>query len=407
MAVQLEWDKFEAALLIAGAEQVMNNPSAKKEVVKNLSHALRHRAINRGIRIDNVFRNTNGISLQMTKVIYLLSAGDMGLPGASKIFADMVALKKENPSEFAEILALAQQQVINDDLEVLESTKDTFIHWLNKKPNKKFRTETIIEALDEGSKYSMVRGLCKKSFWDISDIILFSSLSAALQGMRIFRFTHKSIVPALDYGIALYKDYLRQYRDVLSIPSSKPKEDEKTELLSSSTKPSQGRPDITTNNETAIDSQDSSYEADKATINADTTNVEKTSSELEDKDTLEDRIYIALKKECERNPYGATLAFIAGQVKAPEKEVKSILSQVEWAILKYGKYTISENNNVEYQTYDFYKNPSLSFTKPIKALYFDEVASQASSWRQLYLDFLKVLYEDYSSYFFLLMIYPF
>ena len=32
MAVQLEWDKFEAALLIAGAEQVMNNPSAKKKL---------------------------------------------------------------------------------------------------------------------------------------------------------------------------------------------------------------------------------------------------------------------------------------------------------------------------------------------------------------------------------------
>ena len=395
MAVQLEWDKFEAALLIAGAEQVMNNPSAKKEVVKNLSHALRHRAINRGIRIDNVFRNTNGISLQMTKVIYLLSAGDMGLPGASKIFADMVALKKDNPSEFAEILTIAQQQVTNDDFEVFESTKDTFIHWLNKIPNKKFRTETIIEALEEGSKYSMVRGLCKKCFWDITDIILFSSVSAALQGMKIFRFTHKSIVPALDYGIALYKDYLRQYKDVLTIHSSKPKEDDKPESSSPLTKPSQERPDSTANNETAIDSQHPTNETDKAMKKAETTSEAKTSSKLEDKDTLEDRIYISLKKECEKNPYGATLAFIARQVNASEKEVKSILSQVEWALFRYGKYTISDNDSGEYQTYDFYKNPSLSFTKPIKALYFDEVVSQAPTWRQLYLDFLKVLYEDY------------
>ena len=57
MASQLEWDKYEAALLIDASEQVLKNPSAKRETVKNLSNTLRERAISRGIRIDNVFRN--------------------------------------------------------------------------------------------------------------------------------------------------------------------------------------------------------------------------------------------------------------------------------------------------------------------------------------------------------------
>ena len=204
MAEQLEWDKFEAALLIDAAEQVLRNPSAKKETVKNLSRALRYRAINRGIMIDNVFRNTNGISLQLTKVIFLLTDGDMGLPGASKIFANMVDLKNNKPSQFAKLLTKARKQVTNDDFEGNLKTKESFMHWLDKIPKKKYRTEYIIQALEEGSKYALERGLCKKCFWDISEIILFSSVSAALQGNKIFRFSHKSIIPTLEYGIALY-----------------------------------------------------------------------------------------------------------------------------------------------------------------------------------------------------------
>lgn len=137
MAEQLEWDKFEAALLIDAAEQVLRNPSAKKETVKNLSRALRYRAINRGIMIDNVFRNTNGISLQLTKVIFLLTDGDMGLPGASKIFANMVDLKNNKPSQFAKLLTKARKQVTNDDFEGNLKTKESFMHWLDKIPKKK------------------------------------------------------------------------------------------------------------------------------------------------------------------------------------------------------------------------------------------------------------------------------
>ena len=37
----------------------------------------------------------------------------------------------------------------------------------------------------------------------------------------------------------------------------------------------------------------------------------------------------------------------------------------------------------------------MAFTKPISLTYFDETTLKASSWRQLYVDFLGVLYEDY------------
>ena len=44
----------------------------------------------------------------MRKVIYLLSDGKLGLPGASKMFVEMVAVKKDNPSKYYKILKEAQ-----------------------------------------------------------------------------------------------------------------------------------------------------------------------------------------------------------------------------------------------------------------------------------------------------------
>ena len=49
--------------------------------------------------------------------------------------------------------------------------------------------------------------------------------------------------------------------------------------------------------------------------------------------------------------------------------------------------------------YDFQNPTSLRFTKPIKATYFDEIISEASSWRKLFIDLLKALYKDYADAF--------
>ena len=61
MAMRLEWDKFEVALLIDACEQVLHNSIARSEAVSNLSSALRTRATRNGIEIDEVYRNEKGV----------------------------------------------------------------------------------------------------------------------------------------------------------------------------------------------------------------------------------------------------------------------------------------------------------------------------------------------------------
>ena len=107
MAIRIEWDEFEIALLIEACEEVLRKGKPKSEVVKTVSSNLRKRAISKNIAIDDVFRNENGIALQMQKMAYLLTHGEKGMPGASKLYAEVAELREENPKKFEEILKRA------------------------------------------------------------------------------------------------------------------------------------------------------------------------------------------------------------------------------------------------------------------------------------------------------------
>lgn len=107
MTVRIGWDEYEVALLIDACNRIRDNKIDKAECVHKLSNLLRQRAKANGINIDEVFRNENGIALQMTKMEYLLTDGKKGLPGASKLYIEMAKMSKLNSDEFEKILILA------------------------------------------------------------------------------------------------------------------------------------------------------------------------------------------------------------------------------------------------------------------------------------------------------------
>ena len=216
MAMRLEWDKFEVALLIDACEQVLHNSIARSEAVSNLSSALRTRATRNGIEIDEVYRNENGISLQMTKMMFLLTEGKIGLPGASKLYAEMVELKKENPGEFSRILQSAKEQIASEEQIKKTNNREKFSQWLSDNPPQKQSKEAIIRALDESSDYCRAHSICKESFWEITDRSLFTAISSKLQGIRIFRLTHRKTALVLDKATQAYKEFLKNQEEMIS-----------------------------------------------------------------------------------------------------------------------------------------------------------------------------------------------
>lgn len=92
---QKPWDRYEAALLLSYCLKIEAGDIPRKEAVDIVSNTLRKRAEVQGVEIDETFRNTNGISMQMSAIRNCYLGKDHGLAG-SKLFHEMVDLYKSN-----------------------------------------------------------------------------------------------------------------------------------------------------------------------------------------------------------------------------------------------------------------------------------------------------------------------
>lgn len=64
------WDKYEAAILLEGLLASIKGELTRSDAIKAVSRDLRAMALHRGMEIDEVYRNTNGISFQMKIMEY-------------------------------------------------------------------------------------------------------------------------------------------------------------------------------------------------------------------------------------------------------------------------------------------------------------------------------------------------
>lgn len=100
---QKAWDEYESAFLLSYALKVIAGEIPKQEAVSTVSKKLRERAVAQGLVIDEIFRNENGISLQLGSMIdcYL---GKDSWRTISKRFHETVELYKRDPDAIKRIL---------------------------------------------------------------------------------------------------------------------------------------------------------------------------------------------------------------------------------------------------------------------------------------------------------------
>lgn len=115
MAIRIPWDKYETAILIDSSLKVINNIIDREVATQDISEKLRRKALKAGISIDSVYRNKNGISMQMNTVISLLKKESPSLYNVSKMFYDMVDMYHSEYDKFSRILKEAYI-LIGDEL---------------------------------------------------------------------------------------------------------------------------------------------------------------------------------------------------------------------------------------------------------------------------------------------------
>lgn len=127
MAVRIPWDDCEAAYLLSELIRVLNNEMPRNEAVKLVSDNLRKRAVRRGLEIDDVFRNTNGITLQMSVMEYIYTEGRHGLKKSTmpKLFQQVVELYRSDKHSFEKLSKEAVEMPSNKSIE------EQFYTWLS------------------------------------------------------------------------------------------------------------------------------------------------------------------------------------------------------------------------------------------------------------------------------------
>lgn len=218
MAERIMWDKYEAVILHEAAISVHTQKEPRNKIVKQVSDSLRLMAINRGIEIDDVYRNINGVSMQLRGMEATIYDIDSKLKAHSKLFVEIVQLYNNERSEYDAILKTAYQMVQNQDKKEAStvnlmkekstrSSKSSFLNWL-KNNNPKSSPSVIIAAFDEVSEYAISRKLSKMAIWDIQTVRDYTFMRTALERNRLFKVLHKNAAQVFEKTWRHYAAFL-------------------------------------------------------------------------------------------------------------------------------------------------------------------------------------------------------
>lgn len=110
--IRVPWNKYEVSIIVEASLQVIEDKTKKKEIIdiiKQVSEKLRQMAINQGLQIDDLYRNTNVIGMQMTIMISVIKDKKSSLHNLPNIFNEVADLYKNDKSSFYQILYEAKK----------------------------------------------------------------------------------------------------------------------------------------------------------------------------------------------------------------------------------------------------------------------------------------------------------
>ena len=117
--MRVKWDQYELTILIALYSCCNGDPALLKEKSSLLSAVLRQYAIDRGIAIDDNYRNVAGMNMLLQNAAYLFTNGARGLPNGSASLKETYEIFRTHPGTFKKTLTMAQR-LMPDAIKLLE-----------------------------------------------------------------------------------------------------------------------------------------------------------------------------------------------------------------------------------------------------------------------------------------------
>lgn len=202
MAIRIPWDKYEAAILLDGLLEIKENNTSKTSVVKRISKQLREMALNKGIVIDNIFRNENGISFQLQSMNSAYENTNNGKP-STKLFDEIVYIYRTNRNSYEQILREAQSMISNT-----KKNQSAFFSFVESKEPKWYNN--IFVAMSAINDFAIKTKVVDSSIYNDLSESLIGLLNKKVIRNKFFVVKNKKNMLYAELGLKLFHMYITE-----------------------------------------------------------------------------------------------------------------------------------------------------------------------------------------------------
>lgn len=249
MALRIPWDIEEAVLMLDMLLKSIDGKLTRKEAIRQVSEKLRRRAVNRGITIDDIFRNENGITFQMSALEVAYTGIKTKLKQPTKLFVETVNLYRNHRELYEEILKEAENVVEP------KSVQDEFCSYLSMQMPT-FQLSDAYLMLSDIESFCLERKILQNKLFETTDLEAIKRVVQTVDSNRVFRFTYKQNLKKMSTVIHAYYAFLKSY---------KPDEEKEAKLIIQDAIPSLPDADSMKQKDDAVSPQDISVPATERT----------------------------------------------------------------------------------------------------------------------------------------------
>lgn len=210
MAIQKQWDKYEAAILLDYYLNYLDERLSRKEAIQIVSTKLRELAKKQNVFIDDVYRNVNGITFQMHSMESAYKGYTLVKP-ASKLFIETVKLLREDKRQFDKLLEEAKKMIEATE----KDNRECYVNWLSQKVSPAQLSELYMsyEIIDE---FCIKTKVLNQSLLQTTDIDIVKIAQKTVEQNKLFRYQYKREISKISSAMRYYITYIKQNISVKS-----------------------------------------------------------------------------------------------------------------------------------------------------------------------------------------------
>ena len=200
---QPSWDKYEAAILLEGLLASMKGELTRSDAIKAVSRDLRAMAFHRGMEVNEVYRNINGISLQM-KSMESAYLGHTVFKPATKLFTDIAGLYHDSYDEYQKLLKEAKAMICNK-----KSVEDDFMRYLAEQVSPAQLSE-LYGCYSEIEAFCLKIKVLKNPLFETTDFETIKKVQRTIEQNKIFRITRRRQIKKIVDAGRHYYNYIKE-----------------------------------------------------------------------------------------------------------------------------------------------------------------------------------------------------